>query len=93
MIGSDRQNYGACPVEHIAKSSMLQADFTQVDQRPVSFHEVRSLGGALLHNQQGWSEEQVQHLLTHSSPAMTEVYLEGHERPWTEINTGILAIR
>ncbi|MBH1476940.1 tyrosine-type recombinase/integrase [Stenotrophomonas maltophilia] len=64
-----------------------------VGKHQVSFHEIRSLGGALLHNQQGWSEEQVQHLLTHSSPAMTEVYLEGHERPWTEINTGILAIR
>lgn len=64
-----------------------------VGKNQVSFHEIRSLGGALLHSQQGWSKEAVQHLLTHSSLAMTEVYLEGHEVPWSEINTGILAIR
>lgn len=60
---------------------------------PPSFHEIRSLGGALLRLQQGWSKEQVQGLLTHSTEAMTNVYLDGHEVPWTEINTGSLAIR
>ena len=32
-------------------------------------------------------------LTTHSTEAMTNVYLDGHEVPWTEINTGSLAIR
>lgn len=58
-----------------------------------SFHEIRSLGGALLHNQQGWSKKDVQRLLTHSSEAMTNVYLDGHDVPWTELNTGSLAIK
>ncbi len=62
-------------------------------ENQVSFHEIRSLGGALLHNQQGWSKKDVQSLLTHSSAAMTDVYLDGHDVPWTELNTGSLAIR
>lgn len=64
-----------------------------VGENQVSFHEIRSLGGALLHNQQGWSKQDVQSLLTHSSAAMTDVYLDGHDVPWTELNTGSLAIR
>lgn len=39
----------------------------------------------------GGSKEQVQSLLTHSTEAMTNVYLDGHEVPRTEINTGSLA--
>lgn len=59
----------------------------------VTFHEIRSRCGALLHNQQGWSKQDVQNLLTHSSAAMTGFYLDGHDMPWTELNTGSLAIR
>lgn len=62
-------------------------------ENQVSFHEIRSLGGALLHNQQGRSKKDVQNLVTHSSAAMTDVYLDGHDVPWTELNTGSLAIK
>jgi len=55
---------------------------------PPTFHEVRSLGGALLKDA-GWTLEQVQALMGHSSAAMTEVYLEGHEAPWQEVAVGI----
>ncbi len=51
---------------------------------PPTFHEIRSLGGALL-IEQGWKKKQVQELMTHTSEAMTKHYLEGHDLPWTEV--------
>jgi integrase len=57
-----------------------------VDANPPTFHEIRSLGGALLRDA-GWSVEQVQALMAHGSDAMTKHYLDGHEQPWTEITT------
>lgn len=53
-----------------------------------TFHEIRSLGGALL-REQGWTVEQVQALMTHTSPSMTEHYLGGHDVPWTDVSIGI----
>jgi integrase len=55
---------------------------------PPGFHEIRSLGGALLRDA-GWSVAQVQALMTHGSESMTEHYLDGHEAPWTDVSTGI----
>lgn len=55
---------------------------------PPTFHEIRSLGGALL-RAAGWTVEQVQALMAHGSEAMTQHYLEGHEAPWTEVRTGV----
>lgn len=52
-----------------------------------TFHEIRSLGGALL-IEAGWTKKQVQDLMTHTSESMTEHYLDGHEKPWTEISVG-----
>jgi integrase len=52
---------------------------------PPTFHEIRSLGGALLREQQTCTVAQVQALMAHSDAAMTAHYLGGHERPWTEI--------
>ena len=57
-----------------------------------TFHEIRSLGGALL-RKAGWSKTQVQELMTHTSESMTKHYLEGHEAPWTEVRTGIKLVR
>lgn len=62
------------------------ADITS--DNPPTFHEIRSLGGALL-RESGWTVAQVQALMTHTSEAMTEHYLGGHEVPWTEVTTGI----
>lgn len=55
---------------------------------PPTFHEIRSLGGALLQDA-GWTLQQVQALMGHSSETMTKVYLEGHEAPWQPVSTGI----
>lgn len=55
---------------------------------PPTFHEIRSLGGALL-RKAGWSEAQVQALMAHADVDMTRGYLEGHEQPWTEVQPGI----
>lgn len=60
---------------------------------PPSFHEIRSLGGALLVQQQQWTEEQVQALMAHSDVQMTKEYLDGHERPWTEVSVGLVLKR
>jgi len=59
---------------------------------PPSFHEIRSLGGALL-SESGWAIEQVQGLMGHSSTSMTEHYLEGHDTPWQEVQTGSVLVR
>ncbi|MCD9096139.1 tyrosine-type recombinase/integrase [Luteimonas sp. A1P009] len=59
---------------------------------PPTFHEIRSLGGALL-REQGWTLQQVQALMGHASEAMTNVYLEGHEVPWSDVETGLSLAR
>lgn len=56
---------------------------------PPTFHEIRSLGGALLMRQRGWTKAQVQALMGHASETMTAVYLDGHELPWTEVTPGL----
>jgi len=55
---------------------------------PPTFHEIRSLGGALL-QESGWTLQQVQALMGHSSETMTKAYLEGHDAPWQCVTTGI----
>lgn len=53
---------------------------------PPTFHEIRSLGGALL-REQGWSKEEVQALYAHTDATQTAEYLEGHEQPWTDVQS------
>lgn len=53
-----------------------------------TFHEIRSLGGALLQDA-GWTLEQVQALMGHASEEMTRLYMEGHEAPWQAVGIGI----
>jgi len=55
---------------------------------PPTFHEVRSLGGALL-QEAGWTKAQIQALMGHASESMTKHYLEGHEQPWMPVSPGI----
>jgi hypothetical protein len=59
---------------------------------PPSFHDIRSLGGALVRDA-GWTTEEVQALMGHASKSMTEHYLDGHDAPWTELSTGANAVR
>jgi integrase len=56
-----------------------------VNANAPTFHEIRSLGGALLMQQRGWQLEQVQALMGHASKTMTQVYLEGHDTPWQRV--------
>jgi len=63
-----------------------------VSDSPPTFHEIRSLGGALLRDA-GWSLAQVQALMGHASESMTTHYMEGHEAPWSEVTTGIKLTR
>ncbi|ROP77162.1 phage integrase family protein [Stenotrophomonas rhizophila] len=59
---------------------------------PPSFHEIRSLGGAMV-SESGSTIEQVQGLMGHSSATMTEHYLEGHDIPWQEVQPGKVLVR
>lgn len=62
-----------------------------VGNNPPSFHEIRSLGGALA-REAGWTTEQVQSLMGHASKAMTQHYLEGHDAPWHEVDPGVITL-
>ena len=53
-----------------------------------TFHEIRSLGGAMLRDK-GWTIEQVQALMGHASESMTKVYLGGHDTPWQQVTPGL----
>ncbi|HEY5805030.1 MAG TPA: tyrosine-type recombinase/integrase [Lysobacter sp.] len=56
-------------------------------ENPPTFHEIRSLGGALL-QEVGWTLQQVQALMGHTSETMTKHYLDGHDSPWSVVQTG-----
>ncbi|MGE8210966.1 MAG: tyrosine-type recombinase/integrase [Stenotrophomonas rhizophila] len=72
---------------------LAKADIPMIAiENPPSFHEIRSLGCALL-NGSGWKIEQVQALMGHSSVAMTEHYLDGHDTPWLDVQTGTVLLR
>lgn len=59
-----------------------------VSENPPTFHEIRSLGGALLMDA-GSTLPQVQALMGHSTEAMTKLYMEGHEVPWQPVSPGL----
>lgn len=58
-------------------------------ENPPTFHEIRSLGGALLRTESGWSRQQVQGLMGHADETTTQIYLDGHDTPWTEVTPGL----
>jgi enterobacteria phage integrase len=79
--------------EQLSRAFADARDDAGIDgDNPPTFHEIRSLGGALL-REAGWTVSQVQTLMTHTSEAMTEHYLGGHEAPWTEVQTGVKLAR
>lgn len=59
-----------------------------VGKNPPTFHEIRSLGGALLRDR-GWTLPQVQALMGHASEGMTKHYMQGHDAPWVEVSPGL----
>jgi integrase len=82
----DREHHTQVLPEQLSRAFADARDLAGISgQNPPTFHEIRSLGGALL-RQQGWTVAQVQQLMAHSEAAMTEHYLEGHVQPWTEVS-------
>lgn len=71
-----------------ARDAALAEHSGLVGDNPPTFHEIRSLGAALL-REAGWTDAQVQALMAHSDVDMTRHYLDGHEAPWTDVSVGI----
>lgn len=89
MRAKDRDHHTQVLAEQLSRAFADARDAAGITgDNPPTFHEVRSLGGALLKDA-GWTLEQVQALMGHSTEAMTKVYLEGHETPWQSVSTGI----
>ncbi len=93
MRASARQHHTQVMPEQLTRAFQEAREAAGVDgPHPPSFHEIRSLGGALL-NEAGWQIEQVQALMGHSSASMTEHYLEGHDAPWQDVQPGNSLVR
>lgn len=93
MRASARQHHTQVMPEQLTRAFQDAREAAGIGgEHPPSFHEIRSLGGALL-SEAGWQIEQVQGLMGHSSPSMTEHYLEGHDAPWQDVNPGDTLVR
>lgn len=93
MRASARQHHTQVMPEQLTRAFQNAREAAGITgSNPPSFHEIRSLGGALL-SEAGWQIEQVQGLMGHSSASMTEHYLEGHDIPWHEVQTGNVLVR
>lgn len=89
LRAKDRDHHTQVLPEQLSRAFADARDAAGIDgDNPPTFHEVRSLGGALLKDA-GWTLAQVQALMGHGSEEMTKVYLEGHEAPWQSVSTGI----
>lgn len=85
----DRQHHTQLLPEQVTRAFADARDAAGLGgENAPTFHEVRSLGGALLRDQ-GWTLAQVQALMGHASEAMTKHYLEGHDAPWSEVTPGL----
>ena len=89
MRAKDRDHHTQVLPEQLSRAFATARDAAGVNMdNPPTFHEIRSLGGALL-KEAGWTNEQIQTLMGHSNVAMTEHYLGGHEAPRQAVSTGI----
>lgn len=89
MRAKDRDHHTQVLPEQLSRAFAEARDAAGITcDNPPTFHEIRSLGGALLQNA-GWTLQQVQALMGHGSEAMTKHYLDGHDAPWTPVETGI----
>ena len=85
----ERQHHTQVLPEQLSRAFADARDAAGVaGENPPTFHEIRSLGAALL-RQEGWDEKRVQDLLAHTDAAMTRVYLEGHVQPWTAVSSAL----
>lgn len=89
----DRDHHTQVLPEQLTRAFAAVRDAVGVgSDNPPTYHEIRSLGGALL-REAGWTKQQVQELMTHSSEAMTKHYLDGHDAPWTDVRPGLVLHR
>lgn len=89
MRAKDRDHHTQVLPEQLSRAFAEARDLAGIDcDNPPTFHEIRSLGGAML-IESGWTLQQVQALMGHADAAMTKVYLDGHEAPWVPVSTGI----
>ncbi|HIE1098891.1 MULTISPECIES: tyrosine-type recombinase/integrase [Stenotrophomonas] len=89
----DRAHHTQVLPEQLSRAFAKARDAAGVGgEAPPTFHEIRSLGGALLRDA-GWTTEEVQVLMGHASKSMTEHYLDGHDAPWTEVHAGADLVR
>ncbi|MDI9240772.1 tyrosine-type recombinase/integrase [Lysobacter sp. LF1] len=89
LRAKERKHHTQVLPEQLSRAFAAARDGAKVtSENPPTFHEIRSLGGALL-QEAGWNVSQVQTLMGHNSEAMTKVYLEGHASPWQSVSTGI----
>ena len=85
----DRQHHTQVLPEQLTREFAEVRDGLEIGgDNPPTFHEIRSLGGALL-REQGWTLEQVQALMGHASEAMTKLYMDGHDVPWALVSPGL----
>ncbi|KRG49351.1 integrase [Stenotrophomonas beteli] len=85
----DRAHHTQVLPEQLSRAFAKARDAAGVGgDAPPTFHEIRSLGGALLRDA-GWTTEQIQTLMGHGNASMTEHYLGGHEAPWTAVDLAI----
>jgi integrase len=83
----DRDHHTQVLPEQLSRAfAAARVDAKIGGENPPTFHEIRSLGGFLLREKNGWTVAQVQALMAHSDATMTQHYLDGHEQPWTEIS-------
>lgn len=89
MRAKDRDHHTQVLPEQLTREFAKVRDAVGITgDNPPTFHEVRSLGGALLVDA-GWTLEQVQVLMGHADKGTTEHYMEGHEAPWQTVSPGL----
>lgn len=87
---ADRDHHTQVMPEQVSRAFAVARKAAEIEgDNPPTFHEIRSLGGALLMTEAGWTKKQVQALMGHASESMTTVYLDGHDLPWSEVATGL----
>lgn len=75
MRADERQHHTQLSPVQISHLFAKARESAGIDgKNPPTFHEIRSLGGAMLHKV-GWTVEQLQALMGHCATAMTEHYL------------------
>lgn len=89
MRAKTRQHHTQVLPEQLSRAFAEARDAAGIAaDSPPTFHEIRSLGGALLRDK-GWTLAQVQALMGHTSEAMTAHYMDGHDAPWVEVRPGL----